>query len=218
MKKPTNIILLGPPGCGKGTQAKLLQKKFNLVHISTGDLLRQEVADKTELGLRIKSIMDQGLFPTNEEVTEVLENRMQKPDCAHGIIFDGYPRTLPQAEYLQTKLTSKPIVILVKISDEILSERILLRRSCPKCGSIYHLKYSPSKDGYTCDKDGEELIQRKDDTAQVLKQRLEMYDTLTSPLVDFYKRHSLLHEVVADHFTIDEIFAKILEIIERTHQ
>jgi adenylate kinase len=215
MKNPLYIILLGPPGSGKGTQAKLLQKQYRLVHISTGDLLRQEVADGTELGKRVKAIMDQGLFPTNEEVTAVLESRMKKPDCAYGIIFDGYPRTLPQAEYLQKKLQTPPIAILIKLSDQILAERILLRRSCPRCGAVYHLKHSPPKKPEHCDKDGEKLIQRKDDTSNVLKQRLEIYETLTAPLVDFYKNHHLLHTIIADDLTIDQIFGKIQQIVRQ---
>lgn len=212
-KQPTYIILLGPPGCGKGTQAKLLQKHYHLVHISTGDLLRQEIADQTELGKRMKAIMDQGLFPTNEEVTEVLESRMNKADCNPGIIFDGYPRTLPQADYLGKRLTTKPIVILIKLSDELLSERIVFRRSCPKCGASYHLKYNPPKQEGVCDKDGEILTQRKDDTANVLKQRLEIYDSLTAPLVNYYEKQGLLHTIQSDDLSIEQIFAKIQQII-----
>jgi adenylate kinase len=214
MKKPLYVILLGPPGSGKGTQAKLLQKQYDLVHISTGDLLRQEITEQTALGQKIKSILDQGLFPTNEEVTAVLENRMKKPDCARGIIFDGYPRTLPQAEYLQKKLSTPPIAIALKLSDELLAERILLRRSCPQCGTVYHLKYNPPRNSHTCDKDGAELVQRKDDTANVLKQRLELYEKLTAPLIDYYTKHHQLHEIFADDLDIDEVFTHIKKLIK----
>ncbi len=213
MKKPLYIILLGPPGSGKGTQAKLLQKHYGLVHISTGDLLRGEIADGTELGKRVKAIMDEGHFPTNEEVTAVLARRMTKPDCAPGIIFDGYPRTLPQVEYLEETLTEAPIVILIKLSDELISERIVMRRSCPHCGTVYHLKYNPPKDPNLCDKDGEELIQRKDDTANVLRQRLELYDTLTAPLIEHYTNKKILHTIHADSLTIDEVFKEMKNII-----
>lgn len=216
-EQPKYIILLGPPGSGKGTQAKLLQKHYDLVHISTGDLLRQEIADQTEFGKRMKAIMDQGLFPSNEEVTEVLENRMKKSDCIPGIIFDGYPRTLAQADYLLQRLSQPPIVILIKISDNLIAERIVFRRNCPKCGASYHLKYNlPKKEGI-CDKDGEILVQRNDDKANVLKQRLEIYQNLTAPLIDYYEKRHLLHTIESDNLSIHEIFTKIKEIANQTH-
>lgn len=215
MKPPRYVILLGPPGCGKGTQAKKIQKHYHLAHISTGDCLRKEIAKGTPLGIRLKEIMDKGDFPTNEEVTEVLEIRMQDPDCAPGVIFDGYPRTIPQAEYLEGQLKFKPTVIHLSIPEEIIAERIVYRRSCPKCGAVYHLKYQPPKRKNTCDRDGETLVQRKDDTANVLSQRLELYHKLTAPILDFYQNRGLLQTLETDQLTPDQVFEKIKVLIDK---
>ena len=205
---------MGPPGSGKGTQAKKLKENYQLAHISTGDCLRKEVQKGTPLGLKMKAIMDQGLFPTTEEVNLVLQMRMKEDDCKPGIIFDGYPRTIPQAEFLEEVLPINPIVIHLKIQDELIAERIVLRRTCPRCGAVYHLKTKPPREENHCDYDGEKLIQRKDDTANVLKQRLDLYDKLTAPILDFYHLKNLLHEVRADQEP-ETIFQNICNLINR---
>jgi len=191
-----NLVLLGPPGSGKGTQAKFLAERYHIPHVSTGDMLRKEVRNETSLGLRAKKIMDAGGLVSDEIVSAMILKRLDQEDCARGVILDGYPRTVEQAQVLDGILAelgrTLERVILVDVQDEEIVRRLGGRRSCPKCGKVYHLIYSPPADGVHCDVCGVELVQRDDDKEEVIRQRLVQYHEKTQPLVDFYANRALL--------------------------
>ncbi len=194
-----NLVLLGPPGSGKGTQAKFLSERYHIPHVSTGDMLREEVRNETSLGLKAKEIMDQGGLVSDEIVSAMILKRLDQEDCARGVILDGYPRTVEQAQVLDGILAelgrTLERVILVDVPDEEIVRRLGGRRSCPKCGKVYHLIFSPPADGEHCDVCGVELVQRDDDKEEVIRQRLVQYHEKTQPLVDFYANRSLLATV-----------------------
>ncbi len=197
---PLVLILLGPPGSGKGTQAAMLQDKLHLPHISTGDLLRDHVRRNTELGKQAQTFMDKGQLVPDVLILDMLFERVSQEDCAHGYILDGFPRTLPQAEALQARLKGKlaPVVINLDLSDAKIIERLTNRVSCENCGTPYHLIYSPPKTQGTCDKCGGKLIQRSDDTEAVITKRLKVYHEQTAPLIAYYAKQKLLHTVNCD--------------------
>jgi len=181
------VILLGAPGAGKGTQAVRLAESLAMPHISTGDLFRANLAGGTPLGEKARGFMDQGELVPDELVLEMLFDRVSNSDCEKGYLLDGFPRTLAQAEALTARLEgSRPTVINIDVPDEAIEKRIVERRSCGDCGTIYHLTYQPpSKEG-TCDKCGGGLVQRKDDTSEVVRTRLSEYHNKTEPLVSYY--------------------------------
>jgi adenylate kinase len=197
---PLVLILLGPPGSGKGTQAAMLEDKLHLPHISTGDLLRDHVRRGTDLGKQAKTYMDKGQLVPDALIFDILFDRVSQKDCAKGYILDGFPRTLAQAEALQTRLKGKPapIVINLDLSDAKIIERLANRVSCEKCGTPYHLTYSPPKTKDKCDKCGGKLIHRSDDTEAVITKRLKVYHEQTAPLITFYTKQKLLHTVNCD--------------------
>ncbi len=202
-----NIILLGSPGIGKGTIAKLLQSKHNFLQISTGDLVRQEIKSGSELGKQMEALINKGFLVPDNIITAVLKKAI--PANQKNIVFDGYPRTIPQAESLQ-KITKIDSVISLVADDEVIIDRLSGRRICQKCGTIYHIKYIlPKKEGI-CDKDNTKLIQRDDDKEKVVKQRLDVYKKQTKPLEDFYKKKNLLKKVNAENNP-----ENILKIIEK---
>ena len=211
-----NLVLLGPPGSGKGTQAKFLAERYHIPHVSTGDMLREEVRNKTSLGLKAKEIMDQGGLVSDEIVSAMILKRLDQEDCARGVILDGYPRTVEQAQVLDGILAelgrTLERVILVDVPDEEIVRRLGGRRSCPKCGKVYHLVYSPPADGVHCDVDGAELVQRDDDKEEVIRQRLVQYHEKTQPLVDFYANRSLLATVDGSQ-SMEAVTAAIVEAI-----
>ena len=193
-----NIVLMGPPGAGKGTQAVTIADEFKIPHISTGDMFREAIAKKTELGLKAKEIIDAGNLVPDELTVGLVRERLSQKDCENGYLLDGFPRTIPQAEAL-TKMgeeIGRPVTLVINIdlADEVLLERISGRRVCPKCGASYHIvNRKPLVEGI-CDRCGSELIQRKDDNAESFKVRLENYYKSTKPLLDYYQRFNLLHE------------------------
>lgn len=189
------IVLIGSPGAGKGTQAKVLTKHFNIAHISTGDLLRDEINLKTELGLRISDIINSGKLVSDEIVATLLKNRIQKDDCKNGFILDGYPRNTSQAEGLSSIVGEIDKVVLISVPDDIILERMVGRRSCTNCGQMYHLTYNPPKEEGICDVCGAAIIQRKDDNEETVQKRLDVYNESTSPLINFYKDKGLLLEI-----------------------
>ncbi|HHQ47253.1 MAG TPA: adenylate kinase [Acidobacteria bacterium] len=211
-----NLVLLGPPGSGKGTQAKFLAERYHIPHVSTGDMLREEVRNKTSLGLKAKEIMDQGGLVSDEIVSAMILKRLDQEDCARGVILDGYPRTVEQAQVLDGILAelgrTLERVILVDVPDEEIVRRLGGRRSCPKCGKVYHLIYSPPADGVHCDVDGAELVQRDDDKEEVIRQRLVQYHEKTQPLVDFYANRALLATVDGSK-SMEAVTAAIVEAI-----
>jgi adenylate kinase len=199
-----NIIFIGAPGAGKGTQAELISRHYGIPTISTGNILREAVKNGTELGKKAKSYMDGGGLVPDELVIGIIRQRLSDKDCESGFILDGFPRNVPQAQALEDSGVRIDSVIEIDVPDDTISERMGGRRVCPKCGASYHVKYSPSKDGVTCDKDGETLIQRVDDKAETVKQRLSVYHEQTEPLKEFYRQRRKLVRVAGDR-QIDEI-------------
>ena len=208
------IILLGPPGSGKGTQAKLLSKKYSIPHIAMGDILREEVAKKTPLGKKVNVYMSKGELVPDEIVIEVLKKRLQEADCVDGFILDGFPRTLNQAKALDNMLNELNLkidaVIYIEVPDEEIMKRLSLRRTCKVCGRIYNLHYNPPKQDGKCDVCGGELIIRDDDKPEVIKNRLKVYNDQTKPLVDYYKSHKLLI-CINGVDSIDKVFQQIVK-------
>ena len=192
------LILLGPPGAGKGTQASRLGATLSLPHVSTGDLFRENLKNNTPLGQQARGFMDKGVLVPDALVLEMLFERVGRPDCSQGYLLDGFPRTIPQAEALEKRLNQRGArvqVLNLQVPDAQLLERITGRRSCKACGNIQHLKYSPPKTAGTCDKCGGELVQRSDDTAEVFGKRLAVYRAETQPLESFYAARRLLQNV-----------------------
>jgi adenylate kinase len=193
------LILLGPPGAGKGTQAKLLVQELGIPHISTGDMFRDHIARNTELGQKVKAITAGGQLVPDEVTNALVKDRLSRPDVAPGFILDGYPRTVPQAEYLDGLLKSLgrklDRVISYEVSEEMVVDRISGRRSCPKCGAVYHVTQNPPKKAGACDKDGTALVQRPDDKPENVRVRLAEYGAKTEPLKRYYREKNSLSEV-----------------------
>ncbi len=193
------LILLGPPGAGKGTQAKLLVQELGIPHISTGDMFRDHISRNTELGQKVKSITAGGQLVPDEVTNALVKDRLSRPDVAPGFILDGYPRTVPQAEYLDGLLKSLgrklDRVISYEVAEEMVIERISGRRSCPKCGAVYHVTQNPPKKAGLCDKEGAELVQRPDDKPENVRVRLAEYGAKTEPLKRYYREKKALSEV-----------------------
>jgi adenylate kinase len=208
-----NLILLGPPGAGKGTQAKILAKKFDIPQISTGDILRCAVKEQSPMGIKAKGYMDAGSLVPDEVVVGIVKERLAKPDCAKGFILDGFPRTVIQADALKLTLggMEKAIehVISIVVDKEDLLARITGRRTCRSCGKGYHLSFDPPKTAGVCDECGGELFQRDDDSEATMRNRLDVYEKQTAPLISYYDRESLLR-TIAGTGTIDEIQQNIL--------
>lgn len=190
------IIMLGAPGAGKGTQAKKITSKYNIPHISTGDIFRMNIKNGTELGTKAKTYMDQGLLVPDELVVDLVVDRLKQDDCANGYVLDGFPRTIPQAEAL-AKIIGVDAVVNFDIADEGVVERLSGRRVCKACGQNYHVKFLPTKVEGKCDACGEDLYTRDDDKIEAIQHRLEVYRSQTAPLIDFYKEKSLLTDIDA---------------------
>ena len=193
------LILLGPPGAGKGTQAKLLAHQYGVPHISTGDMFRDQKARGTELGKKVQAIMDAGGLVTDDITNAMVKERLSRPDVAGGFILDGYPRTTAQAEYLGTLLQSMgrriDRVLSYEVADELVIERISGRRSCPRCGAVYHVSANPPRQAGYCDRDEASLVQREDDKPENVKKRMQEYADKTWPLKRFYLERDVLSEI-----------------------
>lgn len=217
--KKKELIFLGPPACGKGTQTTKLAEFLGFPHVDTGSLLRAEIKSGSENGMIAKSFIDKGNLVPVDLVGQIIKSRLAQDDCKNGYILDGYPRSLEQAEMLdvinseingQTEVDFKAIYF--DLDQSVLISRIVNRRSCPKCGEIYNVKFKPPvKDGI-CDKCGETLTQRKDDTEEIAKARFETYFHETAPLIDYYKKRGVLKTINADG-TIDEVWERLLEVV-----
>ena len=194
-----NLMLFGAPGAGKGTQAKFLIEKYDIPQISTGDILRAAIADKTDMGMEAKKFMDEGKLVPDSTIIGIIKDRLAEADCKEGFILDGFPRTLPQAESLNELMKDMKIsldrVISLNVPDELIVGRITGRRVCPKCGASFHVEFNPSKEENVCDYCGGELIIRKDDNAETVKSRLEAYHEQTAPLIDFYTKMGVFTEL-----------------------
>ena len=211
------IVLLGAPGSGKGTQAKLLVEKYKIPQVSTGDLLRASVASGSDLGRKAKQAMDGGQFVSDEIVLGIIQERLSKPDAKPGFVLDGFPRNIPQAQALDATLArlGQPLqlALLVDVNREVLTKRITGRRTCTQCGAIYNVYFSPSKPQGKCSKCGGALTQRSDDNEETVRKRLAVYEEQTAPLVSYYKAQGKLR-TVRGVGGINEIFKNITDIIE----
>ena len=188
------LIISGPPGSGKGTRASRIAKALDLTHISTGDLFRKEITDGTELGKTAKKLIDQGQLVPDEITMNMLKNRLQQEDCSNGFILDGVPRTIKQAELLK-EITDIDHVLNLNVSNQIIIDRMTSRRTCKSCGSIFNVKTMPPKIEGKCDNCSSELIQREDEKPEVILQRLQVYDSQTKPLIEFYNQLDLLRNL-----------------------
>ncbi len=210
------IIFLGPPGAGKGTQAKLICKKYNLPQISPGDILRQAAKNNTPLGRRAQSFMDQGLLVPDDVILGIIYERIKQADCEAGFILDGFPRTIAQADALEDmllKMNSEiDFVLSLELSEVELVKRLSGRRVCDTCGEEFHIKFKPSHTPGICDRCGEHLIQRSDASEEAVKKRFVEYREKTSPLVYYYERQNKLHPISGDG-TIQQIFTRIQRVL-----
>jgi adenylate kinase len=212
------MILLGAPGAGKGTQAQFICEKYGIPQISTGDMLRAAVKAKTELGLEAKKVMDAGGLVSDEIIIGLVKERIQQPDCANGFLFDGFPRTIPQAEAMVDAGVDIDHVVEIAVQDEEIVARLSGRRVHPGSGRVYHMVYNPPKQDGLDDETGEPLVQRDDDQEQTVRKRLEVYYSQTSPLIDFYQ-HMSGEKVPAYHRveglgSMDEIRDKVFAALE----
>ena len=193
------LLLMGPPGAGKGTQAAELVKKFQIPHISTGDMFRAAVKEGTELGKQAKACMDSGKLVPDEVTIGIVKERLAKDDCKQGFILDGFPRTVEQADALNGILSELGMkltrVLNIHVPAEDLIERAIGRRICKKCGATYHVKFNPTKSDGVCDNCGGELYQRKDDNEETMKNRLSVYEASTKPLIDYYSKAGIYTEI-----------------------
>ncbi|MDY0234888.1 MAG: adenylate kinase [Gudongella sp.] len=212
------LVLLGPPGAGKGTQASAIVDKYNIPHISTGDIFRANIKEGTELGKEAKGYMDKGILVPDELVVSIVKDRLTKDDCKEGFLLDGFPRTVNQAEALDSELRKMDIkldrVININASAEILIERAVGRRICKECGATYHIKFNPPKVEGICDKDGEMLYQRDDDNKETVSTRIKVYMEQTEPLIAYYKEQDLLLDVDGTK-SIDAIFETISKALDK---
>lgn len=210
------IIMLGAPGAGKGTQAKMIAEKYSIPHISTGDIFRANIKGGTELGMEAKKYMDQGQLVPDELTVKILLDRVAKDDCKNGYVLDGFPRTIPQAEVLDKALAelgdAVDYAIDVDVPDENIINRMGGRRACVTCGATYHVVHVPPKQEGICDKCGSELILRDDDKPETVKKRLDVYHAQTQPLIEYYTKKGILKSVDG---TVDmmDVFAKITDIL-----
>ena len=210
------IIMLGAPGAGKGTQAKMIAEKYGIPHISTGDIFRANIKNGTELGMKAKSFMDKGELVPDELTVSMLLDRVGKPDCKDGYVLDGFPRTIPQAEELDKALSGRneeiDFAVDVDVPDENIVKRMSGRRACLKCGATYHMEHIPPRKEGVCDSCGSELVLRDDDKAETVQKRLQVYHDQTQPLIEFYTRKGILKTVDGTQ-DMKDVFGAIVGIL-----
>jgi adenylate kinase len=208
------LVLLGAPGSGKGTQGELLVRKYGVPRISTGDILRAEIAGGTPLGLRAKEAVSNGTLVTDDVMLGMVESRLLEPDVAQGFILDGFPRSIPQAEGLDSMLGSRRIgldaVVKIDVAKKLILERMTGRRICSGCGTVYSLAFQPPKVAGRCDLCGSDVVQREDDTEETVRRRLNVYEAATAPLIDYYDARGLLVIVHGEH-DVQTVFESIVQ-------
>ena len=214
--KIMKIVMLGAPGAGKGTQANMIAEKYNIPHISTGDIFRANIKNGTELGKEAKGYMDKGQLVPDELTVKLLLDRVAQADCKNGYVLDGFPRTIPQAEVLDGELTKNgeklDYAIDVDVPDENIIHRMGGRRACLKCGATYHVEYVPPKKDGICDVCGSELVLRDDDKPETVKNRLKVYHDQTQPLIEYYTKQNVLHSVDGTQ-DVNKVFSDITEML-----
>lgn len=212
------IIMLGAPGAGKGTQAKKITQKYNIPHISTGDILRTNIKAGTELGHKAKTFIDKGLLVPDDLVVDLVVSRISSVDCTDGYVLDGFPRTIPQALALDTALDSKnekvDFAVNVEVPDAVIVNRMSGRRACLACGATYHIEYNPTKKEGICDICGNEIVLRNDDKPETVAKRLQVYHKQTQPLIDYYNEKKILVEVDGTN-DLSVVFQDIINILEQ---
>ena len=210
------VVLLGPPGAGKGTQAKFLQEQYGACQISTGDILRKAVAEQTPLGREASGYINRGALVPDDLIVNLVAERLKEKDCAQGFILDGFPRTIPQAQSLETILKRTGLVLngvlSIQLPQKVIVERLAGRRTCKGCGALYHLAFDPPKADAVCDRCGGELVQRDDDREETIKARLSVYDTQTAPLVHYYRERNLLRAVDGAG-TVDDVRRRLIQAL-----
>lgn len=206
------LVFIGPPGIGKGTYAAVVSQRYGIPHVSTGDILRDEVKRSTELGRRVKEYLDRGALVPDELIIEIVRERLNQEDCKRGFILDGFPRTIKQAEELD-KITRVDLVFNFIAPEEVIIDRISGRRICKICGAIYHVKYIPPKVPGICDKCGGELYQRDDDKPEVVKKRLEVFKAQFEPIINYYRGKRLLVEIEASE-QADIVVPRVIAVLE----
>jgi adenylate kinase len=215
------LVLLGPPGAGKGTQAKFLHDRFEACQVSTGDILRKAVAEGSPLGKQAAEYINRGALVPDEVIVDLVGERLQEKDCEKGFILDGFPRTIPQAQSLDAILERLGIrlngVLSVQVPDELIVERLSGRRTCRNCGALYHRQFSPSGAENICDRCGGELYQREDDREDTIKARLAVYERQTAPLIDYYQKRALLRQVDGVG-SVAEIRQRVARAVEEAAQ
>lgn len=209
--------MLGAPGAGKGTQARMISEKYGIPQISTGDIFRANIRNQTELGKKAKSYMDQGLLVPDELTLDLVVDRLAQDDCSNGYILDGFPRTIPQAEALTFALKSQKTkidyAIDVEVPDDNIVQRMSGRRACPGCGATYHIRYNPPVSDNICDECGTELIQREDDKAETVQKRLDVYHKKTQPLIEYYREQGCMYSVDGTR-PMEDVFEDICKILK----
>ncbi len=207
--------MFGPPGSGKGTYASRIKERLQIPHISTGDLVREEIKNSTDLGKNIEDYSRRGELVPDNIITQLLRNRINQPDCADGFILDGFPRTIPQADALD-RITHLDVVINLEVPDQVIVERLSTRLTCKKCGAIYNERFLQPKTEGICDNCGGPLIKREDDKPEVIQERLNVYRRQTQPLLDYYKKRELIENISNKEAgaPIEEIVDKIMRAIE----
>ena len=214
--KAQALIFFGPPGAGKGTQARAVAVEFGIPHISTGDMLREAVRAQTPLGLAARARMESGELVADEIVSGVAAERIARPDCKDGFILDGFPRTVGQARFLDELLKEQgrgqPLVIYLRVDSEVLAQRLGGRRTCPICGHVYNMYFSPPLRDEVCDIDGAPLVRRADDNEEAIRHRLASYCAMTRPLIDYYRERGLLYDVDGDR-TPEEVGGNVIALV-----
>jgi len=213
---PVKIVLLGPPGAGKGTQAKSISNRYSIPHISTGDIFRKNISENTPLGIEAKKHIDKGHLVPDDLTIDIVKDRLREEDCDKGYLLDGFPRTVTQAEALECFLNSRDeklnTALLIDVPRDFILERMTGRRVCPACGASYHIKFNPPTIDGRCDICGTDIIQRKDDVESTVSERLDVYDEQTQPLINYYKSEGLL-SIVDGTKAINVVFEEICNIL-----